>query len=98
MNLSTNHKQTHGHSKLVVTKGDGGGNGMNGEFGGSRCRLLHLEQTSNEVLQLTQGTISGLLGQNMMEDNMRKRMCVYIYIYIYIKLGYCCTAEIDRTL
>ena len=30
-----------------------------------------------------QGTISNLLGQNMMEDNMRKIMCTYMCVCVY---------------
>ena len=30
-------------NRLVVAKGEGGGSGMHGEFGVSRCKLLHLE-------------------------------------------------------
>jgi len=30
-----------------------------------------------------QGTISSLLGQTMMEDNIRECACVYIYIHTY---------------
>ena len=38
-----------------------------------------------------QGTISNLLGQNMMEESIRKTMyvyymCVYIYTYIYTSI------------
>ena len=35
---------------LVVAKWEGGRNGINWEFGVSRCKLLHLEWISNEVL------------------------------------------------
>ena len=35
---------------LVVTKGEGRGSGMDREFGVGRCKLLHLEWISNEVL------------------------------------------------
>ena len=34
----------------MVAKGERGGSGMDGEFGVSRCELLHLEWMSNEVL------------------------------------------------
>ena len=34
--------------KLMVTRGGGGG-GMDWEFGVSRCPLLHLEWTGNEI-------------------------------------------------
>ena len=30
-----------------------------------------------------QGTISNLLGENMMEDSVRKRMCIFTYICVY---------------
>ena len=36
--------------RLVVAKEEQGGSGMDGEFGVSRCKLLHLEWISNEVL------------------------------------------------
>ena len=35
---------------LVVAKGEGGGSGMDWEFGVNRHKLLHLEWVSNEVL------------------------------------------------
>ena len=57
---------------------EGGGSGMDRELGVSRCKLLHLEWISNEVLLYSTGTISNLLGQNMMEDSMRKRMSIYV--------------------
>ena len=37
-------------NRFVVAKGEGGGSGMDREFGASRCKLLHLEWISNEVL------------------------------------------------
>ena len=36
-------------NRLVVAKGEGGGSGMDWEFGGG-CKPLHLEWISNEVL------------------------------------------------
>ena len=41
--------------RLVVAKGEGGGSGMDEEFGVSRYKLLHLEWTSNEVLLYSTG-------------------------------------------
>ena len=32
---------------------------------------------------IAQGTIPNLLVQNMMEDSMRKRMCIYMYDWVY---------------
>ena len=56
MNLSTKQKQTHRHRKQTCgCQGGGGGSGMNWEFGVSRCKLLHLEGISNEVLRYSTG-------------------------------------------
>ena len=56
MNPSTNQKQTTDtEDRLVVAKGVGGGSGMDGEFGASRCKLLHLGWVSNEVLLYSTG-------------------------------------------
>jgi len=46
----------------VVAKGEGGGSGMDGEFGVSRCKLFHLECISNEVLLYSPGNYSQSLG------------------------------------
>ena len=50
-NLSTKQKQTHRHREQTCgCRGGGEGSGMDGEFGVNRCKLLHLEWISNEVL------------------------------------------------
>ena len=36
--------------RLVVAKGEGAESGRDREFGVSRCKLLHLEWITNEVL------------------------------------------------
>lgn len=36
--------------RLGVAKGEEGGRGMDGEFGDSRCELLHLEGICDEIL------------------------------------------------
>ena len=46
----------------MVAKGEGGGSGMDGEFGVSRCKLLHLEWISNEVLLYSTGNYIQSLG------------------------------------
>ena len=48
MNLSTVKKQIHGHGELTCGC-QGGGSGMDWEFGVSRCKLLHLEWISDEI-------------------------------------------------
>ena len=51
MNLSTEKKQTHGHGEQTCgCQGGWGGSGTDQEFGFSRCKLLHLEWISNEIL------------------------------------------------
>ena len=41
---------TNTENRLAVAKREGGGSEMNREFRFSRCKLLHLEWISNEVL------------------------------------------------
>ena len=48
-------------NKPVVAKGEGGGSGMDRQFVVGRCKLLHLEWISNEVLLYSKGN-SNLLG------------------------------------
>ena len=47
------HSQT--ENRLGVAKGEVGAIGMDGEFGVRRCKLLHLEWISNEVLLYSVG-------------------------------------------
>ena len=70
MNLSIEKKQTHGHREKTCGCQGGGGSGVDREFGVSRCKLLHLEWISNEIL----------LYRDTMENNVKKRIYIYIYI------------------
>ena len=54
MNLSTEKKQTHGQGEQTCGC-QGGGSGMDWEFGVSRCKRLHLEWISNEILLYSMG-------------------------------------------
>ena len=47
----------------VVAKGEGGGSGMDGELGVSRCRLFHSGRRSNEVLLYSTGNEIQCLGR-----------------------------------
>ena len=55
MILSTKQRGTMAKEKRLVVAGGGGGSGMDGEFGVGRCKLLHLEWISNEVLLYSTG-------------------------------------------
>ena len=46
----------------MVAKGNEGGRGMDEEFGVNRCKLLHLEWLSNEVLLYSTGNYIQYLG------------------------------------
>ena len=49
-------KQTHGLGEQTCScQGEGGGRGMDWEFGVSRCKLLHLEWISNVILLCNTG-------------------------------------------
>ena len=42
-------------NRLVVAKGEGGGEGMEWEFGVSRCKLVYIEWINNKVLLYSTG-------------------------------------------
>ena len=54
MKLSTEKKLVDLENRLVFAEGRGG-SGMDREFGVNRCRLLHLEWRSNEILLYSKG-------------------------------------------
>ena len=49
-------------NRFVVAKGEGERSEMDGEFGVSICKLLHLEWISNEVLLYSSGNYIQYLG------------------------------------
>ena len=56
MNLSTEKEKTHGYGEQTCgCQGEGGGRGMDQEFRDRRCKLLHWEWISNEVLLYSTG-------------------------------------------
>ena len=64
MNISTEQKQTHRENRLGVVKREQGGveSGMYCEFGITKCKLLHLEWLSHEVLLHSTGNSIQSLG------------------------------------
>ena len=97
-------KETRGHEQTCACQGGGGGSGMDWESGVNRCKLLLLEQISNEILLDSTGnsiypvTCDGTWWRIMWEKE-HIYMCIYICVCVCVWLGsLCCTAEIDRTL
>ena len=99
MNLPTEQKQTHGHREQTCgCQWRREGSGMDGEFGVSRRKLLHLEWISNEVLLYSIGKYIQSLGIEHDGRYEKKNIyiyiytyihtCIYTYMYIYIKLGH----------
>ena len=63
MNLSTNQTQTHRHREQTCgCQGGEGREGKDGEIGVGRCKLLHLEWISNQVLMFSPGNYIQSLG------------------------------------
>ena len=74
----------------MVAKGEGrkgGGEGMDREFGISRCKLLYREWINNKVLLYSTGNYVQYPVINYIGKEYEKE-CIYIYIYIYIKLDH----------
>ena len=64
----------------MVGKGKGGGGGMYWEFGISRCKLLHIEWINDKVLLYSTGNYIQYTVINIMENNMKKNIYIYIYL------------------
>ena len=64
----------------------GVGERIDWEFGAHRCRLLNVEWISNvyspQCCCIALGAVSSHLWWNTMEDNVRKRMSVYMYDWV----------------
>ena len=60
--LQNRNRLTDRENRLMVVKGKWGGCAMDGEFEVCRCKLLHLEWISNEVLLYSTGNYSQFLG------------------------------------
>ena len=71
-------------NRLVVAKGEGGGRGMAGVSGFSKCKLLHLEWISNTVLLYSTGNYIQSLGTDHDGRHKTGNHIIYVYIYIYI--------------
>ena len=80
-------------NRLVVAKGEGGGGGMDWEFGISRCKLLYIGLINNKVLLYSTRNYIQHPEINHSGKEYKKE-----YIYICIGEPLCCTAESNTTL
>ena len=89
MNLSLKQKWIHRHrEQICVTKGRRGG--LDGEFGVSRCKVLHLEWMDNKVLLYIAGNYIQSPGINQNETECTYVcVCVYTYIRMYMYTHNC---------
>ena len=55
--LSGSHTGRDLENRLVIAKGEGEGVGWTGNLGVNRCKLLHLEWISNEILLYNTGKL-----------------------------------------
>ena len=81
MILSTKQKQTQRHGEQTSGfQGGRGGSRMDREFGVSRCKLLHLEWISNEVLLHSTGNcIESLCIEHAGKQYEKNNVCIYMY-------------------
>ena len=75
----------------MVAKGEGGGRGMNWEFGVGRCKLLYIEWISNKVLLYSTGND---IQYPVINHNGKE----YEKEYICITESLCCTVVINTAL
>ena len=80
----------------MVATIEGGGSGIDWEFGVSRRKLLHLEWINNKTLLYSTGNYIQSLGINHNGKGYKKE-CVCTND-MYIKLSLCCTTETGTTL
>jgi len=69
----------------MVAKGEGGGSGMDREFGIGRWKLLYLEWISNEVLLYSTGDYIQSL---VVEYDRRKYEKKNVYMYDWVTVLY----------
>ena len=93
MNLSTTQRQTHRHrDQTCGCQGrGGGGEGMDWEFGISRCKLVYLGWINNKVLLYSTGNY---IQYPLINHNGKE----YEKIYIYKTESLHCTPETNTTL
>ena len=94
LNLSTKQKQSHRHREQTCGCQAGvgeGEEGMDWEFGISRCKLLHIERINNKILLYSTGNyIQYLVINHNGKESEKECICTTESL--------CCTAETNTTL
>ena len=67
-----------GNVRVLVLKGGGAGCGVDGEFEVGRCKLLHLEWISNEVLLYSTGNYIQFIGMEHDGRQYEKKNVTYV--------------------
>ena len=71
-------------NRLVVTKGEGDGGGMEWEFGVSRCQLLYIGWINSKVLLYsTENYVQYPVINHNGKEYFKKNVYIYIYVYMY---------------
>ena len=78
MNLSTEKKIMDVEKRRVVAKGEGEGGELMGSLGFVDANYDIANGWAMRSCCIAQGTLSSLLGENMMEDYIRKGMYIYV--------------------
>ena len=73
-------------NRLALVKGDGVE--WTGSLGLVDANYCIWSRQAMRSCCIAQGTISSHLGWNMMEDNVRKRIYIYLYMYDWVTLLY----------
>ena len=86
--LRNRNRLTDIENRLVVAKGEGGGGGMQREFGISRCKLLYIEWLNNKVLLYStenyiQYPVINHNGKEYEKECVCMCVCVCVCIYMY---------------
>ena len=84
-------------NRMVVTKGEGSGRGLNWEFEISRCKLIYIEWINNKVLLCSTGNY---IQYPVIKHSGKEyeKECIYVCACVCVTESLCCRAVINTTL
>ena len=81
INESFHRKETHGHGEQICgCQWGGGGSGMDGSLGLIDANYCFWSGWAMRACCIAEGTLSNHLWWNMMEDNVRRKMYIYVWL------------------